>query len=158
MTLLTWWLIQVVFRPETGAVQAQVDQQIRDSLVKMGRTTSAEWRTLAVFLGITVLWATQGLTGLDTTVVCLLGVGVLFLPKIGVLDWETANKGVSWQVLLIAGGGISLGDILLKTGAAAWLANPIFHGLGLGSASTLVVIVVVMFIVQYLHVVFVGTT
>jgi di/tricarboxylate transporter len=74
------------------------------------------------------------------------------------MTWADANKGVSWQVLLVAGGGISLGDILLKTGAAGWLANAIFHGLGLAGASALVVIVVVMLIVQYLHVIFVGTT
>ena len=58
----------------------------------------------------------------------------------------------------IAGGGVSLGDILLKTGAANWLANSIFHALGLAGASVLIVIVVVMFIVQFMHVVFVGTT
>ena len=74
------------------------------------------------------------------------------------MTWGEANKGVSWQVLLVAGGGISLGEILMKTGAADWLANSVFHALGLHGASTLIVIVVVMFIVQYLHVVFVGTT
>ena len=158
MTFVTWWLIQLVFRPETRGLQSRVDERIRENLAAMGATSPAEWRTLAVFLAITLLWATQGVTKLDTTVVCLLGVGVLFLPKIGVLDWDTASKGVSWQVLLIAGGGISLGDMLLKTGAAAWLANAIFHGLGLGTASTLVVIVAVMLIVQFLHVIFVGTT
>lgn len=158
MTVFTWWLIQVVFRPETSSAGAEVDATIRANLAKMGRTTSAEWRTLAVFLGVTLLWATQSLTKFDTTVVCLLGVGLLFLPRFGVLDWETANKGVSWQVLLIAGGGISLGDILMKTGAAGWLANSIFHGLGLGGASAFVVIVTVMLIVQFLHLIFVGTT
>jgi solute carrier family 13 (sodium-dependent dicarboxylate transporter), member 2/3/5 len=104
-------------------------------------------------------WCTSLLlTGLDTTVVCLLGACLLFLPRFGVIDWSDANKGVSWQVLPIAGGGVSLGDILLKTGAANWLANSIFHALGLAGASALIVIVVVMFIVQFMHVVFVGTT
>lgn len=158
MTFLTWLLIQIVFWPEASASEAEVDRKIHENLIAMGPTSSAEWRALVVFVGILLFWATQSLTGLDTTVVCLLGVGVLFLPKIGVLDWETANKGVSWQVLLIAGGGISLGDLLMKTEAARWLANTIFHGLGLGSASTLFVIVAVMLIVQFLHIIFVGTT
>ena len=105
-----------------------------------------------------MLWATQGITGLDTTVICLAGACVLFLPKFGVIDWSDANKGVSWQVVLVAGGGISLGDILMRTGAAAWLANTVFHALGLHGASTLLVVVVVMLIVQALHLIFVGTT
>jgi hypothetical protein len=88
-----------------------------------------------VFVLVTCLWATQGLAGLDTPVVCLMGACLLFLPRLGMMDWNDANKGVSWQVLLIAGGGVSLGDILLKTGAASWLANSIFHALGLAGAS-----------------------
>lgn len=158
MTFATWALIQRVFPPEVVAKSSEIDGTIRANLAKLGRMSSPEWRTLLVFGLITVLWATQGLTGLDTTVVCLAGVIPLFLPKVGVMTWADANKGVSWQVLLVAGGGISLGDILLKTGAAGWLANAIFHGLGLAGASALVVIVVVMLIVQYLHVIFVGTT
>ena len=158
MTFFTWWFIQVVFKPEAGSALGPLDETIRANLAKMGPTSPAEWRMLAVFSLITLLWATQSLTKLDTTVICLLGVCLLFLPRFGVMTWGDANKGVSWQVLLVAGGGISLGEILMKTGAADWLANSIFHTLGLHGASTLIVIVVVMFIVQYLHVVFVGTT
>jgi solute carrier family 13 (sodium-dependent dicarboxylate transporter), member 2/3/5 len=158
MTLFTWWFIQRVFPPEFSAGHEQADARISQNLAAMGKTSSVEWRALAVFVLVTCLWATQGLTGLDTTVVCLMGASLLFLPRFGVLDWSDANKGVSWQVLLIAGGGVSLGDILLKTGAASWLANSVFHALGLAGASALAVIVVVMFIVQFMHVMFVGTT
>ncbi|WP_229187170.1 SLC13 family permease [Bradyrhizobium oropedii] len=158
MTFFTWWLIQRVFPPEFTTGHEQVEARISQNLASMGRMSSAEWRALIVFVLVTCLWATQGLTGLDTTVVCLMGACVLFLPRFGVMDWTDANKGVSWQVLLIAGGGVSLGDILLKTGAANWLANSIFHALGLAGASALVVIVVVMLIVQCMHVIFVGTT
>ena len=112
----------------------------------------------SVFVAVTLLWATQGLTNLDTTVVCLLGACLLFLPRFGVMDWNDANKGVSWQVLLVAGGGVSLGDMLMKTGAANWLASSIFNALGLAGTSALVVIIVVMLIVQFMHVIFVGTT
>lgn len=158
MTFFAWWFIQRVFRPEFSTELKEVEATIRENLSSMGRTTSAEWRALAVFTMVTLLWATQGITKLDTTVVCLLGACLLFLPRFGVIDWNDANKGVSWQVLLVAGGGVSLGDILMKTGAANWLANSIFHALGLAGASALVVIVVVMFIVQFMHVIFVGTT
>ena len=158
MTLFTWWFIQRVFRPEFAAGLDKVDETIAENLSRMGRTTSAEWRALAVFVMVTLLWATQGFTKLDTTVICLLGACLLFLPRFGVIDWNDANKGVSWQVLLVAGGGVSLGDILMKTGAANWLANSIFDALGLAGASALIVIVVVMLIVQFMHVMFVGTT
>lgn len=158
MTLFAWWFIQRVFKPEFSAGLDNVDETIRENLARMGATSAAEWRALSVFIAVTLLWATQGITGLDTTVVCLLGACLLFLPRFGVMDWNDANKGVSWQVLLVAGGGVSLGDILMKTGAANWLAGTIFHALGLAGTSTLVVIIVVMLIVQFMHVIFVGTT
>jgi len=158
MTLFTWWFIQRLFRPEFSAGLDKVDETIHQNLAQMGPASAAEWRALTVFTAVTLLWATQGLTNLDTTVVCLLGACMLFLPHFGVIDWNDANKGVSWQVLLVAGGGVSLGDILMKTGAANWLASSIFHGLGLSGSSALAVIIVVMFIVQFMHVIFVGTT
>uniref|UniRef100_UPI0019548DF6 anion permease n=1 Tax=Serratia marcescens TaxID=615 RepID=UPI0019548DF6 len=64
----------------------------------------------------------------------------------------------SWQVVLVAGGGIALGDILMKTGAAKWLAITIFGALGLDALGTLMLIIVVMLVVQYMHFIFVGTT
>ena len=158
MTFFTWWFIQIVFKPEFAAGNEAVDARVRENLASMGKTSSAEWRALTVFILVTVAWATQGLTGLDTTVVCLAGACLLFLPHFGVMDWADANRGVSWQVLLVAGGGVSLGDILLKTGAANWLANSIFHALGLAGSSALIVLIVVMFIVQFMHLIFVGTT
>ena len=158
MTMVTWAFIQFVYPPEEEAQSGAAADIIRDNLSAMGVMTGAEWRALLVFVSVTVLWATQGITGLDTTVICLAGACLLFLPKFGVIDWGDANKNVSWQVVLVAGGGISLGDILMRTGAAGWLANSIFHALGLHGASTLLVVVVVMLIVQALHLIFVGTT
>ena len=157
MTIATWAFIQWVYPPE-GMRSGEAADIIRNNLTAMGVMTPAEWRALSVFLGVTVLWATQGITGLDTTVICLAGACLLFLPKFGVIDWGDANKSVSWQVVLVAGGGISLGDILMRTGAAGWLANTVFHALGLHGASTLVVLIVVMLIVQAMHLIFVGTT
>jgi solute carrier family 13 (sodium-dependent dicarboxylate transporter), member 2/3/5 len=158
MTFATWAFIQWVYPPETGTRSGEAAAIIHDNLAAMGVITSAEWRALLVFVIVTALWATQGITRLDTTVICLAGACVLFLPKFGVIDWNDANKGVSWQVVLVAGGGISLGDILMQTGAAAWLANTVFHALGLHGASTLLIVVVVMLVVQAMHLIFVGTT
>jgi anion transporter len=154
MTFFTWWFVQRVYRPEKNTAPGGLDRVIKERLAAMGKTTSAEWRALAIFLFITFLWATANITKLDTTVVCLLGDVLLFVPKFGVISWSDANKGVSWQVLLIAGGGISLGEMLMKTGAAKWLATSILRALGLQGASALVVLVVVMLIVQYMHLFF----
>lgn len=157
MTFATWWVLLRLYPPEpiddvrAGAV---IDEGLR----RLGPTTAAEWRTLAVFIGVVFFWATQAWTRLDTTLVCLAGACLLFLPKIGVIDWGDANKGVSWQLVLICGGGFSLGDVLMKTGATKWLAMTIFNFLGLSGVSPIVLIIVIMVILAYMHFIFVGTT
>lgn len=80
------------------------------------------------------------------------------MPGIGFLSWDDANKGVSWQIVFVAGGGISLGAMMMKTGAAKWLAMTILNTFGAAGLSTLLVLIIVMFIVQYMHALFVGTT
>jgi anion transporter len=157
MTFIAWWLIQCIFKPEQQDVPGGA-QYIADKLNSLGKTSSAEWRALLVFLLVVALWITGSWTKIDSTVACLVGVGLLFLPKFGVIKWSDADKGVSWQIVLITGGGLSLGDILMKTGAAKWLAVSIFQMLGLQGASVLVVLIVVMLIIQYMHFFFVGTT
>ena len=73
MTFATWAFIQWIYPAETGARSGEASEIIRNNLAAMGPMSSAERRALLVFLAVTALWATQGLTGLDTTIVCLAG-------------------------------------------------------------------------------------
>jgi len=61
-------------------------------------------------------------------------------------------------VLLITGGGLCLGSLLMSSGAAKWMAATAFAAFGLKGMAVLLLLVVVMFIVQFMHFVFVGTT
>jgi solute carrier family 13 (sodium-dependent dicarboxylate transporter), member 2/3/5 len=157
MTFITWAYIQWIYKPEHKEIPGGIEY-IRTKLGSMGSMSSEEWRALSVFVFVVALWATGKWTKIDPTTACLAAAGLFFLPKFGVLSWNDANKGISWQIILVAGGGISLGDILMKTGAAKWLAVTIFKALGLAGSSMLVILIVLMFIIQYMHLLFVGTT
>lgn len=157
MTVLTWWVIQKLFPPEVKQIPGG-DNYVKEKLAELGSLSGNEKRALLVFLLVVVLWVTGGMTKINTTIACLVGVVLLFLPKIGFLNWKETEKAVSWQIVLVAGGGISLGGMLMKTGAAKWLAVTIFKTLGLSSLSTIMMLVVLMFIIQYMHLLFVGTT
>jgi len=157
MTVITWYVLHKLY-PSEEIDEAKSGAIVHEGLASMGPMTSAEWRTLAIFLITVALWVTQKMTKLDTTLVALIGACALFLPKIGVLNWSDANKGVSWQVVMVCGGGVSMGAMLMKTGAAKWIANGIFHAFGLHTASVLVLLLVVMLVLLFLHVIFVGTT
>jgi len=157
MTMITWWFIQKVFPSEVTEIPGGADY-VKEQLQALGTITANEKRALFVFLLVVGMWVTGGITKINPTIACLAGCIILFLPKIGFLSWKDADKGISWQVIFVAGGGISLGDILMKTGAAKWLAVTIFNALSLSSLSVILMLVVLMFIIQYMHFLFVGTT
>lgn len=157
MTFFTWWYVYKTYTPEKDEVPGGREYIVK-KLEELGPVKNTEWKALAVFIMVVILWATASITKIDTTVTCLIAVFLLYMPGFGMLNWADANKGVSWQVPLVAGGGIALGDLLMKTGAAKWIANSIFHMFGLHDISTLMLLIIVMIIVQYLHFLFVGTT
>ncbi|MDR3591982.1 MAG: DASS family sodium-coupled anion symporter [Negativicutes bacterium] len=157
MTVLTAWYVLRVFPPERDELPGG-QQYVEDKLKSFGPMSSEEKRTLSVFLVVVTMWVLGDWIKVDPTTACMVGAVALYLPKFGVLKWSDAHKGVPWAVALITGGGIALGDILMKTGAAKWLATTIFSLLGLQSLSTLMLLVAVMLVCVYLHFFFVGTT
>lgn len=157
MTFFTWWYVYRTYTPESEEVPGGREYIVK-KLESLGPVKMMEWKALAVFIMVVILWATASITKIDTMVTCLIAVFLLYMPGFGMLTWNDANKGVSWQVPLVAGGGITLGDLLMSTGAAKWIANEIFHMFGLHGVTTLFLLIAVMIIVQYLHFLFVGTT
>jgi anion transporter len=157
MTFITWWFIQLVFRPELEQLP-DGKEFVKKKLSELGPLTSVEKRAMIVFALVVTLWATGGWTDIDPTTAALGGILFFFLPKFGFMTWEDVNKNMSWSLIFIAGGGISLGLILMKTGAAKWFAVTIFNMLGLHGLSVLIMLIIIMLIIQYMHLLFVGTT
>jgi di/tricarboxylate transporter len=146
-----------MYKPEQPAIPGG-EEYVREKLAAMGQISGKEIYTLLVFLAVVILWATGGMTGVDTTVACLAAAVALFFPKIGVLSWNDANPLIGYNVLLMTGGGLSLGSILMSTGATKWLASVVFSSFGLYGLAVVVLLTLVMFIVQFMHVFFAGTT
>lgn len=157
MTVLTWWLCRKLFKPEVEEIPGGLTH-VEEALAKLGALSGNEIRALIVFLFATTLWCTGEWTKIDVTIAALAASCLLFLPGFGFLSWEDANKGVSWQVVFVAGGGISLGVLMMKTGAAKWLAISILKAMGVEGLAVLLVLIIIMLIIQYLHILFVGTT
>ena len=155
MTIFSWWFIRVVFKPEAQEVPGG-QEFVQEKLRAMGKITVPEWKTALSFLLVVVLWMTSSLTGIDTTMVVIIGVVLLFLLR--VINWEDANKTVAFQFMMVLGGGFLVADLLISTKAADWAASTLFKALSLNGASTLVILLAVMLIVQYLHIPFMGTT
>ncbi len=86
----------------------------------------SEKKTLAIVIGMIILWLTEQWHGWQIATVTVLGATLLTLPQFGVLTWKEGLKSVSWTLILFVGAALGLGRSLIDTGAAQWLIDHIF--------------------------------
>lgn len=120
-----WW----TYRPEQKQIIVTLGEEVP--------LTSNGKRTLAV-VGITLLLWLFGPTLakllvlppvlFSSTAVASIAVGLLMLTRC--VNWKALEKGVHWGVLLLLGGGLSLGRGLTESGAADWLAGLLTSSVG----------------------------
>lgn len=162
---ITWWILIHLNPPEVTRIESGKDrmmEQRRD----LGALSAGEKRTIGVFLLAVLLWMTnpfwdvllpaslaQHLAWVDeysiglTIGVLLFLVPVRFREAIFVLDWRDSHY-VDWGTLLLFGGGIALSDAMFRTGLASWIAGSLVGGLG--TPSTLVMLLVIVILVDML--------
>jgi len=70
--------------------------------------------------------------------------GAVFYMLVGFTSWKDYEEKVSWGVIILYAGCISLGTVFKSTGASSWFADEIIHlvaPLGLNSGVGLVILV-----------------
>ncbi len=103
---------------------------IQRELEKLGPITMREKYTLILFLLTLIFWATDKLHGVNPTLVAMCTVlGIIAPGPQQVMTWKVAEKKVPWNIFIVYGAGLSMGAVLVSSGAAAWLANTFFYPL-----------------------------
>lgn len=131
---MAWWLLtQWVFpvhRVELSGLRSLLDEQ----RASVGRWSAAEKRVAGVFVLVALAWLTrpllEGLLPISLTDagIAILGAGLLFLIPSGsreqrrLLTWDNTRE-LPWGVLLLVGGGLSLGAAIESSGLAALAAD-----------------------------------
>ncbi|MGL5207377.1 MAG: SLC13 family permease [Acidaminococcaceae bacterium] len=116
------FVIKLMYPPEIKNI-GDGGAYVKRELASMGPISRNEIYTLIIFVITLILWATDSYTKIPVVTVGLLSVLLLLLPGIGVMDWKEAQGKIPWNVYILYGGGLSLGAVLVSSGAAKWLAN-----------------------------------
>lgn len=131
MSILLYFIMLKVIPPETTEIE-NGQSMVKKQLNELGKLKPAEIRLIIISILLLFFWSTENIVhSIDTTTVTLIAVAIMLSPKIGVFTWKEAEKTVPWGTIIVFAVGISLGSVLLSTGAATWLADGFFSLLGL---------------------------
>ena len=86
------------------------------------------------------------------------GTLVMLMPGIGVMSWKEAQARIGWGTVVLFGVGISLGQCLLTTKAANWMAGYVGSAFGLQTMTALAIIAVLALFLIVIHLGFASAT
>ncbi|MBO3723641.1 anion permease [Actinomyces bowdenii] len=109
-----------------------------------GPLTQAENRAALLLGTVVVLWCTESLHGVDPAIVALVGVLVTALPGYGAVSLKKALSKAPWSLLVFMAATLAMGDALVSTGAAQWVASTAFTALSISSPWPFMVAVVLL--------------
>ncbi len=157
------WLLMVnlLYRFKLDAIPGG-REMIRGQIAELGPMSQGEKMVAGVFCGAAFLWIVPGLLagipglafldGLDDTAIAIAaGLMLFLLPGSGrsrmVLNWNDAEAGLPWGVLLLFGGGLSLASSVAASGLDDWFGAQVS---GLGTLPTILLTGAVVMIVLFL--------
>ncbi|WP_378953450.1 SLC13 family permease [Pelosinus sp. sgz500959] len=114
---------------------------IEKYMKEIGAMTSKEKRIGIIFLITIIFWGTEHWHHIDANTITVFATLLLFLTRVA--TWKEMSDRVQWGTLVLFGIGISIGEVLLKTGAATWGAQATLGSLGLQSMSAPMMLAVI---------------
>lgn len=141
------WFVgsKIFFRLKKGEDKPQIDgglDRLRDELHKLGKMSAQEYKAIAIFLVVLLLWATDKQHGINQTAVAFMGAVVALLPKIGIVKWNDVD--IPWHLLLFSAGAYTLGAGLEATGLPGTMINALFGAMGIGASTPFWVIYMIL--------------
>ncbi len=158
MSVVLYYVLLQAIPPEVEEIEGGKETIARE-LREMGPVTSAQWRLLIISFALLFFWSTEKvLHNFDSSTTTLAAIALMLLPGIGVMNWKDAQGRIGWGTIVLFGVGISLGECLLSTKAASWMANYVVAAFGLQHMAVLAIIAVLALFLIIVHLGFASAT
>lgn len=155
--IATGFIVLKMFPPEVKSIPGGI-QYIRQELDKMGPMGAAEKKAILYFIIALALWATDSIHKFNSTMVAFLVSTLIFLPRIGVLNWKESEKLIPWELFVYFGGVITLSNALMKAKAFEWVIQHSLAFLGLEGMSMAPMLMIMLGFTIFSHVIWSTTT
>ena len=153
----TLWLCLKMYPPEMKSVPgglSYVDQQ----LTEMGPLSPSEKKAIGYFALALVLWSTDAIHKFDSSMIAFFVSLLIFMPKIGVLDWKDTEKSLPWELFVYFGGVLTLSSVLMQTKSFEWIIKAVMASLGLQSMSMMPLLIILIGFSIFSHIIWSTTT
>jgi anion transporter len=148
MSVVMAFILPLLFKPEVSDLSEAVGL-IKKDLEKHGAMTGKQKLVALIMLVVVVLWivdksVTRDILGFSLGLGGVAISGAVVYMLLGLTSWKDYEDKVSWGVIVLYAGCISLGSVFKATGASSWFADQIMTlvaPLGLDSGVGLVILV-----------------
>jgi len=148
MSVVMAFILPLLFKPEVSDLSEAVGL-IKKDLEKHGAMTGKQKLVALIMLAVVVLWivdksVTRDILGFSLGLGGVAISGAVVYMLLGLTSWKDYEDKVSWGVIVLYAGCISLGSVFKATGASSWFADQIMilvAPLGLDSGVGLVILV-----------------
>ncbi len=135
LLVITWFVLTRIVFPVRTRVLDGVDAMIEEEIEKLGPMSRGEKMVGTIFVLTALLWVFRPMIndvfpgiGLSDPGIAILSALVVFVlpvePKKGIFlfEWSYTSR-LPWGVLLLFGGGLSLGSAINASGLSQWIAT-----------------------------------
>ena len=151
MSVVMAFLLPLLFKPEVKDLSDAVSV-LKSDLEKHGKMTGKQWLVggimlLMIFMWITDKTVTAGILGFPLGLGGVAITGAVLYMLLGLTSWKDYEENVSWGVIILYAGAISLGAVFKASGAAKWLADSligIMANFGISSGLPLILVVILI--------------
>ena len=142
LLLIGWFVgVKIIFplKPEEKVPQIQGGmERLREELESMGKMTTEEFKAVAIFFGVLVMWVTESFHGVSAEVVVLGGAIISLMPGIGVVKWNDVD--IPWHLMLFSAGAYVIGSGLNATDLPAMMVGAGMDALGITAQTPFIVL------------------
>lgn len=133
LILIGWFVgVKLIFPMKKEERVPQIPggmNRLREELNKLGKMRADEWKAVAIFVCVLILWATDKQHGINQTAVAFMGAVVALLPGVGVVKWNDVD--IPWHLLLFSSGAYTLGAGFDATGLPGTMIDALFTSIGI---------------------------
>ena len=133
LILIGWFVgVKLIFPMKKEERVPQIPggmDRLREELNKLGKMRADEWKAVAIFVCVLILWATDKQHGNNQTAVAFMGAVVALLPGVGAVKWNDVD--IPWHLLLFSAGAYTLGAGFDATGLPGTMIDALFTSIGI---------------------------